>query len=135
MKKFSSFLHHLTLLLIMGTLSAFTGLSGYAQSPSEAERVLFIQISDLSPDDFFKIQGAFKDNPEVFVKQACIPAEVIMFGLGSSNNLSLDENFNRVKGVVLERTNLSQVAILAEYSEADFLERCKLFRMGGSDAQ
>jgi hypothetical protein len=102
--------------------------AGNAQSG--AERVMFIRVQDLNPDDYFKIAEQYKNNDMVFVKQACIPAEVIMFGIGSQNNLSLDDNFNLVKGVVLEKTNLTQVSIMAEYTEEAFLNRCKSFRTG-----
>lgn len=96
---------------------------------------MFIQIENLTPDDYFKIDGTFKTNDQIKVKQACIPAEVLMFSISPSNSLSLDENFNQVKGVVLEKTSLHKVSILAEYSEQDFLDRCKMFRMGGPDNQ
>lgn len=106
-----------------------------AQSQQQEERVMFIQIENLTPDDYFKIDGHFKTNDQIKVKQACIPAEVLMFSISPSNTLSLDENFNQVKGIVLEKTALQKVSILAEYSEQDFLDRCKMFRMGGADNQ
>ncbi len=96
---------------------------------------MFIQIENLTPDDYFKIDGAYKSNDQIKVKQACIPAEVLMFSISPSNSLSLDENFNQVKGTVLEKTDLHKISILAEYSEQDFLDRCKMFRMGGADSQ
>ena len=134
MNKSTSTQFSLTLALVL----FFVGIgfnSASAQSNSNEERVMFIQFQNLNPDDYFKIDGAFKSNDQISVKQACIPAEVLMFSISPSNNLSLDENFNLVKGTVLEKTNLNKVSILAEYSEQDFMDRCKMFRMGGSDNQ
>lgn len=108
-------------------------LSGFSQKSDE--RVLFIQVKDLTPDDYFKISNSFSKDGDIYLKQACVPAEVIMFGISPSNKLSLDENYNTVKGVVLEKTNLTRVSILAEYTENDFLERCKMFRTGGTENQ
>jgi len=108
-------------------------LSGFSQKSEE--RVLFIQVKDLTPDDYFKISNSFDKAGEIYLKQACVPAEVIMFGISPSNKLSLDENYNTVKGVVLEKTTLTRVSILAEYTEKDFLERCKMFRTGATENQ
>ena len=117
---------------ITGLMMGFT-TSLDAQTPNSGERVMFIQIQNLNPDEFQKIAHTFKDNDQLNVKQACVPAEVIMFSVPSSNTLSLDENFNRVKGSVLENTTLTSVSILAEYSEEDFIDRCKMFRSGEQD--
>jgi hypothetical protein len=111
----------------------FITLSGFSQQNDE--RVLFIHIKNLTPDDYFKISNSFSSEGSIFIKQACVPAEVIMFGISPSNKLSLDDNYNAVKGVVLEKTNLTKVSILAEYSENDFLERCKMLRAGESENQ
>lgn len=119
----------LTSLIVFG----FGLLSSYAQSTGE--RSMFIRVENISPDDYFKIAEQYKNNQQVYIKQACVPAEVIMFGIAPSNQSSLDDNFNQVKGVVLENTNLTQVAIIAEYTEEAFLERCKLFRTGISVEQ
>jgi hypothetical protein len=104
-----------------------------AQTDNSGDRVMFIMIEDLSPDAFQKIGEALKNDNSIKINQACVPAEVIMFDIPASNTLSLDENFNNVRGKVMENTSLRKVSILAEYSEQDFMDRCKMFRMGGMD--
>lgn len=124
-----------TLQILLVLCISVISFGASAQSDSPAERVLFIQIDNLDPDQYFKIKSAINENDQIMIKQACVPAEVIMFSFPASNRMTLDENFNQIKGTVLENTNLTAVSILAEYSEQDFLERCQMYRTQTGDNQ
>lgn len=129
MKKQNNFMKAFYPLLLVFFFAGVCSSGIKAQNDPE-ERVMFIQIKNLTPDDFQKVSQIFHNDAQLNIKQACVPAEVIMFTVPAGNQQSLDENFNRVRGAFMENTSLRDISILAEYSEQDFMERCKMFRAG-----
>lgn len=100
-----------------------------AQNATYGERVMFVEITDLDPYTFKDISEGLESSDDFAVKQACVPAGILMLSISASNANTLDENFSTFKGLVMQTTDLEEIKIIAEYSEEDFNTRCAQFRM------
>ncbi len=100
-----------------------------AQNTAYGERVMFVEISNLDPYTYKDIVEGLESSNDFTVKQACVPAGILMLSITEGNSHTLDENFSTFKGVVMQATDLEEIKIIAEYSEDDFNARCTEFRM------
>ena len=100
-----------------------------AQGPDYGDdRVMFVEIQGLDAYSYGAIATAIKDNEDLSIRQSCVPAKMIMFDIQSGNDESLDLLFQQVKSLTLATTDLTDLKIVAEYTEEAFLARCAMFR-------
>lgn len=93
---------------------------------------IFIEIKGMDPYQYGDIVKAIRLRDDITVKSACVPASIIMFEITEKNNASLEDNFEMLKGLILQTTSLSDVNLMVGYSEEAFLKRCQDFRRGRS---
>jgi hypothetical protein len=107
--------------------------SASAQAPDYGDtRVMFIKIADLNVDSYAALAKAIEGDDRFSIRHACVPAQMVMFDLAADAEGTLQENFQIVKLLTMQNTNLTELQIIAEYSEADFMARCQMFRTGNS---
>lgn len=117
----------LTGLMACGLLLMSAGAS--AQSPDYGDdRVMFVEIQGLDAYSYGAIATAIKDNEDLSIRQSCVPAKMIMFDIQDDNDESLELLFQQVKSITLSSTDLTELKIVAEYTEEAFLARCAMFR-------
>jgi hypothetical protein len=108
---------------------------GLAQSSAQGEhesRVMFVEFVDLNAAEYAKISQALETNEDFRIKHACVPVGIVMFEIPQSNSSTLDQNFIQLRGLLVNTTSLQEMRIIAEYSEEDFLARCRQFRGGNA---
>lgn len=118
---------------VLATFAVFALLavsnSALAQGPDYGDdRVMFVEIQDLDAYSYGSIATAFKENADLSIRQSCVPAKMIMFNITDGNNESLEHLFQHVKSITFASTDLTDLRIVAEYTEEDFLSRCAMFR-------
>ncbi|MBL7941685.1 MAG: hypothetical protein JNM00_02910 [Flavobacteriales bacterium] len=121
------------LLMIMSALLLFLlgSSEAYAQPNKpkrDGDRHMFVEIDNLDEATYAQIMEALDGNEQMSVRQVCIPAHVIMLDLPASNKSNLDDNYSALRDLVVTKTSLTGVKLLAEYGEKDFLDRCKKYR-------
>ncbi len=94
----------------------------------DGERPMFVEIENLDENSYAEILRALEGNGEISIRQVCVPASVMMLDLSASNKKSLDDNYGAFTEIVVTKTALKTVRLLAEYGEDDFLDRCKKVR-------
>lgn len=117
--------------IILTTLIAiflFSSSFCFSQNGADEPRVMFIKVDDISHEDYNVISEKLNSEGMLSVRYACVPAEIIMLELDASNDDSLEDNYVYVKGLIIRNTELLDVDIIAEYTEQDFIDRCKQFR-------
>jgi hypothetical protein len=118
---------------VLATFAVFALLavsnSASAQGPDYGYyRVMFVEIQDLDAYSYGAIAAAIKENADLSIRQSCVPAKMIMFDIKDGNDDSLEHLFQHVKSITLASTDLTDLRIMAEYTEEDFLSRCAMFR-------
>lgn len=103
---------------------------GYTQETTESSFV-FVEVKDLDPYTYGDLVKAVRQRTDFSIKSACVPANIIMFELKEGNRASLDDNYETIKGIVLQVTSLYETNLMVGYSEEVFLKKCKEFRRGG----
>lgn len=91
---------------------------------------MFVEFVDLNAAEYAKVTKALETNEDLRIKHACVPVGIVMFEIPAGNTSTLDENFVQLKGLIVNTTSLQEMRIIAEYSEEDFLARCKQYRGG-----
>lgn len=89
---------------------------------------MFVQINGLDPYLYGDLVKAVRQRTDFTIESACVPANIVMFAITENNKVSLKDNFEAIKGLVLQVTTLSEVNLMVGYSEEVFLKKCQEFR-------
>lgn len=122
---------------LLATIAAFaliaSASTAFAQGPDYGvDRVMFVEIQGLDAYSYGAIATAIKDNDDLSIRQSCVPAKMIMFDVKEGNDETLELLFQQVKSITLATTDLTDLKIVAEYTEEAFLARCAMFRTSSS---
>lgn len=109
-------------------LSAFFlflfNVHGTAQNATPSN--LYVKIEGITPADYGMIVKKLRLHSEFDTKQACVPAELMIFEVtGGSNSQA---SFEAIVDLIKEVTNLTEFTLLEDFTYENFMTDCRAQR-------
>lgn len=115
--------------VVIGAIFSLSASSHVSAQSADSLRHIFVEIQGLTPENYGFIKKSFDLEEEIHIQQACVPAKLIMFNIDDVNSRDLQENFNAISDIISSSAQLSEIRLLAEYAEEEFIKHCASFRM------
>ncbi|MDG1261410.1 MAG: hypothetical protein P8O05_06600 [Flavobacteriales bacterium] len=109
---------------------SFVLLSFSSNGQSESEDLLIMQISELDAYSYGDIARSLKDNDQVSVSEACVPALLVAFQISDANGRTKEENILYIKTLIASSSELTNVTFKEGFSQQDLRETCDQARRG-----
>lgn len=100
----------------------------FAQLNPTQDGIIYVDCSALNPENYGILMKQFKENPQLELGEACVPAHVLSVRI-KDRNLTEAQGFeafiSKAAGL-----GLGDISLLADYTDESFMNRCKAARYG-----
>lgn len=100
-------------------------LSSESQAQTQANQMFYVQLNQLSVDNYPALVEAFKNRTDISLGESCIPAKVI--SVKATSGLSAQEAYQRIAQAIAPK-GFSSVENLTNFNDQLFMERCSSAR-------
>lgn len=99
-----------------------------AQTNPIQDGIIYVDCSALNPENYGNLMKQFKENAQLELGEACVPAHIISIRV-KDRNLSEAQGFEVFKAKA-SGLGLGNLNLLADYTDESFMNRCKAARYG-----
>lgn len=96
-----------------------------SHAQTQANQVLYVQLNQLSVENYPALVEAFKNRTDITLSESCIPAKVI--SVKASSTLPAQEAYQRITQAIAPK-GFSSVLNLTDFNDQLFMERCSSAR-------
>ncbi|WP_306640202.1 hypothetical protein [Sanyastnella coralliicola] len=112
---------------ILALCCLFISPESIAQADVDQD-LLVVQMTEIDAYSYGDMARSLKGNDQFSINEACVPGKLVVFNI-DDNNLSREEAFQTLKGLIAEATELEAIE-LTEMSKSDFSSTCMDVRRG-----
>ncbi|NNE55462.1 MAG: hypothetical protein HKN32_05540 [Flavobacteriales bacterium] len=89
-----------------------------------------IMIHELDAYSYGKLATALKTDNHIEISSACVPVELVLISLPSTDQEECEEHLNRLRIVLEESTGLDKMEVLSDFGRKEFDDECLKARRG-----